>query len=87
MKRAASLSNQRSGSGSSGGWRRRWLGTRSRRGRTFTVSSRARWPRGPVTGEARKGFKPECGWPEFLERTWLLEHHLDHLKRIREGSA
>ena len=40
-----------------------------------------------VTGEAGKGFKPECGWPEFLERMWLLEHYLDHLKRICEGSA
>ncbi len=40
-----------------------------------------------ITGEARKGFRPGCGWPEFLERMWLLEHHLDHLKRICDGGA
>lgn len=31
---------------------------------------------------AEKGFKPGCGWPEFLERLWLLKHHLDYAKKF-----
>ncbi len=27
------------------------------------------------------GFKPECGWPEFLERMWLLKHYIDYAQR------
>jgi hypothetical protein len=34
-----------------------------------------------VTPEAEKGFKPACGWPEFLEKMWLLKHYLDYAKR------
>jgi hypothetical protein len=29
-----------------------------------------------------KGFVPACGWPEFLERMWLLKHYLDSVHRI-----
>jgi hypothetical protein len=37
---------------------------------------------GLVGPEARKGFLPECGWPEFLEKFWLLKHYLDSIQRI-----
>jgi hypothetical protein len=30
---------------------------------------------------------PECGWPEFLEKMWLLRHYLDYAKRLSEGKA
>jgi len=35
-----------------------------------------------VSSKAKKGFKPECGWPEFLEKMWLLKHYLDCAKNI-----
>ena len=38
-----------------------------------------------ATPEAAKGFVPECGWPEFQEKMWLLEHYLDYAKRFCEG--
>jgi len=38
-----------------------------------------------VTPEAAKGFQPKCGWPEFLERMWLLQHYLDYAKRFCDG--
>jgi len=34
------------------------------------------------TPELKKGFKPECGWPEFLEKMRLLRHYLDYSKRF-----
>jgi len=37
---------------------------------------------GLVVPEAQKGFIPECGWPEFLEKFWLLKHYLDSIQRI-----
>jgi hypothetical protein len=37
---------------------------------------------GLVVREAEKGFVPECGWPEFLEKFWLLKHYLDSIQRI-----
>ncbi len=37
---------------------------------------------GLVVSEAGKGFVPECGWPEFLEKFWLLKHYLDSIQRI-----
>jgi hypothetical protein len=40
-----------------------------------------------ITADAKKGFKPKCGWPEFLEKMRRLEHYLDHAKRICEGKA
>jgi hypothetical protein len=40
-----------------------------------------------ITADVKKGFRPECGWPEFLEKMRLLEHYLDHIKRFAEGRA
>lgn len=37
-----------------------------------------------VLPQAREGFVPPCGWPEFLEKMWLLKHYLDHAKRFSE---
>ena len=39
---------------------------------------------GLVVAEAKQGFVPECGWPEFLEKFWLLKHYLDSIQRICE---
>lgn len=35
-----------------------------------------------ILPEAEKGFRPTCGWPEFLERMWLLRHYVDYAKRF-----
>ena len=32
--------------------------------------------------EGEKGFKPSCGWPEFLEKMWVLRQNLDFLARF-----
>lgn len=40
-----------------------------------------------ITADAKKGFHPRSGWPEFLERMRLLAHTMDHLKRLAEGRA
>jgi hypothetical protein len=37
-----------------------------------------------VLPEAQKGFKPRCGWPEFLEKLWQLKFYLDSAKRFCE---
>ena len=37
-----------------------------------------------VLPEAAKGFKPECGWPEFLEKMWQLRFYLASAKKICE---
>ncbi len=37
---------------------------------------------GMVRPEAENGFVPSCGWPEFLEKLWLLKHYLDSIQRI-----
>jgi hypothetical protein len=37
---------------------------------------------GMVLPEAKDGFVPACGWPEFLEKFWLLKHYLDSIQRI-----
>lgn len=42
---------------------------------------------GMVLPEAEKGFRPERGWPEFLEKMWLLKHYLDYTKKLSEGKA
>jgi len=39
-------------------------------------------PGGMVRPEAKDGFVPSCGWPEFLEKLWLLKHYLDSVQRI-----
>ncbi len=35
-----------------------------------------------VLPEAERGFKPQCGWPEFLEKMWQLKFYLDSAKRF-----
>ena len=30
------------------------------------------------------GFEPSCGWPEFLEKMWVLRNHLDFAKRLSQ---
>lgn len=40
-----------------------------------------------VLPEAEKGFRPPCGWPEFLEKLWLLKHYLDYAKRYSDGDV
>jgi hypothetical protein len=37
---------------------------------------------GLIVPEAKDGFVPTCGWPEFLEKFWLLKHYLDSIQRI-----
>jgi hypothetical protein len=38
-------------------------------------------PGGMVTPQRDEGFKPSCGWAEFLEKFWLLKHYLDYIHR------
>jgi hypothetical protein len=35
-----------------------------------------------ILPDAERGFVPECGWPEFLEKIWLLRHYVDYTKRF-----
>ena len=35
-----------------------------------------------IAPEANEGFKPSCGWPEFMEKMWLLRHYLDFMDRF-----
>jgi hypothetical protein len=39
-------------------------------------------PTGMVVTEADRGFTPACGWPEFLEKLYLLKHYLDFVHRF-----
>ena len=39
-----------------------------------------------ILPDAEKGFKPKCGWPELLEKMWLLKHKLDYAKRFCDGT-
>lgn len=38
-----------------------------------------------ILPKAQQGFKPKCGWPEFLEKMYLLKHYLDYTKRLCEN--
>jgi hypothetical protein len=53
-----------------------------------TIASEAEKGSATATTE-RSGaepFKPSCGWPEFMEKMWLLRHYLDFLARFsRQG--
>lgn len=41
---------------------------------------------GQVLPEGESGLAPSCGWPEFLEKFWLLKHYLDYTHRLcQEG--
>ena len=44
-------------------------------------------PGGLVLPEMKKGFVPSCGWPEFLEKVWLLKHYLDYVQRFCDAST
>ena len=37
---------------------------------------------GLISPEVNNGFVPACGWPEFLEKFWLMKHYLDSIQRI-----
>lgn len=37
-----------------------------------------------VLPQAQKGWEPECGWPEFLEKMWILRSKLDYARRISD---
>jgi hypothetical protein len=37
-----------------------------------------------VLPEAKKGFEPSCGWPEFLEKMCVLRHYLDFTNRLSQ---
>ena len=37
-----------------------------------------------IPPDLEKGFQPECGWPEFLEKMWLLKHYIDYAQRFSE---
>ena len=39
-------------------------------------------PAGMVLPQMQQGFKPSCGWAEFLEKFWLLKHYLDYVERF-----
>ena len=40
-----------------------------------------------VLPDAEKTFRPSCGWPEFLERMWLLKHRIDYARRFSEQAS
>lgn len=40
-----------------------------------------------VSPDVMEGFTPNCGWPEFLEKLWLLRHYLDYAKRYCDGKV
>ena len=39
-------------------------------------------PGGAIGQQMEKGFVPQCGWAEFMEKYWLLKHYLDSIDRI-----
>jgi hypothetical protein len=39
-------------------------------------------PGGMILPEMQAGFTPAGGWPEFLEKFWLLKHYLDYIHRF-----
>jgi hypothetical protein len=40
---------------------------------------------GLITSQAEQGFVPQCGWPEFLEKFWVIKFYLDSIQRICAG--
>jgi len=44
-------------------------------------------PGGVVLPTESEGFAPACGWPEFLEKMWLLKHYLDYVHRFCDAST
>jgi hypothetical protein len=35
-----------------------------------------------IDSEAQERFQPSCGWPEFLEKMWVLRGHLEFMARF-----
>lgn len=35
-----------------------------------------------ISDVVKPNFTPACGWPEFMEKIWLLKHYLDHTGRL-----
>lgn len=44
-------------------------------------------PAGMVLPAMQQGFKPSCGWAEFLEKFWLLKHYLDYTHRLCKAQS
>lgn len=44
-------------------------------------------PAGAVLPKMEEGFKPACGWAEFLEKFWLLKHYLDYMHRFCKNTS
>ena len=42
-------------------------------------------PAGAVMPDMQEGFKPSCGWGEFMEKFWLMKHYLDYIQRFSRG--
>ena len=42
---------------------------------------------GLVMSPPAGGLAPACGWPEFLEKLWLLKHYLDYTHRLCRTAA
>lgn len=38
-----------------------------------------------VSPKVKEGFQPRCGWPEFLEKIWLLRQNIDYIKKLCDG--
>jgi hypothetical protein len=38
-----------------------------------------------VDPEVETSFQPDCGWPEFLEKLWVIKYYLDYAKRFCNG--
>lgn len=43
------------------------------------------WSELQDVSDAHKPFTPPCGWPDFLEKVWLLGHYLGYAKKFCEG--
>jgi hypothetical protein len=37
---------------------------------------------GMILPELDQGFRPACGWADFLEKFWLLKHYLDYINHL-----
>lgn len=38
-----------------------------------------------VLSDGQQAIQPKSGWPQFLEKMWLLKHQLDYARRFCEG--
>lgn len=37
---------------------------------------------GTARGRNQKAFVPTCGWPEFLEKFWMIKFYVDSIARV-----